>query len=407
MSKFTKKSMLILAAVLLVAGTQVKADDPLTEKLLKDYWSKSKGRTTTSFFAAEKERSPESVYAFALVKTYQNDVKMALRAIEVLEKMDAENPRTSSHRPIRLKVWLLLRQDRFDDATVALMKYVRETRKNPEVTDFEMRSVMMFAGKIVGFLDGPVANKVNQQNRDAAITMILEPADQQLRQAFDAGYTEVAQKYNGLMSQKQNVDAEAAEQDAKIQQAKYEALAAREKELAMTEQRVAAERANTRAAINKGLTDIARRDLTYSNPATYYSPSFIRTYRPVVVHSYGSHSSSMGSSAPRHHYATYRVGRPVLVRSGYSDLQARREVLAGHYAQLRDLGAGQMNALNRELKDVHNARQRTMNQKLRALKPSGKIVTRSVALKTKARSIMTYEAFPLEIERDILLAEVR
>lgn len=391
-----KYSFIILAVACLLACSHATATDQVSQRLLTEYWATTKGKVTTQYYATIQDKSPESVYAFALVKTRQHDVKMALRAIDVLQKMEPENA-----KPLRLKVWLQLRQDQFDPAMASLIQFVSLTQKDNSLSEFEKTEAMEFAGRIFGFLDGPVANKVNMGNRDAAINKVLAGITEREHKSFEIGYKSVADKFTSLMSEKLSVDSAAAEQDARIQQERYHALAEREKQLDQAEQRTARERENTRAAINKGLTDIARRDLTFANQQVHYRPYGYRPYRNVVV------TSGSSSKSGKTHLVGFTVRRPTYLRSPYHDLHARRNVLAGHYSQLRDLGAGQMNSLSKELKEISKAKNRTMNQKLRALKPSGKIVTKSVALKSKSRSIMTYEQFPLEIERQVMLASTK
>ena len=400
MFKTIQKSLIAIAVVGLMTTSTTFATDQVSHKLLTEFWSTTKGKETTRFFANQESRTPQAVYAFALVKAQQHDVAMALRATEVLATKDPTNP-----KPLRLKVWLELRQNKFEPALTSLAKFITLIEQDKDTTRFQKTQAYEFAGRIFGFLDGPVADKVDMGTRDETINQILDGLNEDMHQSFESGYSTVATKFKGMMSEKMRVDMDAAKQDAIIQKAKYNSLAEKEKQLHEAEQRTAAERRQTRNSINQGLTDIARKDLTYSNLQNRYRPYYGRPYRQILIH--GSGSSSSSSKAKHHHVVGFTVRRPILFGSHYNDLTARRNVLAGHYNELRNAGAGQMNSLNKELKEISKAKNRTMNQKLRALKPSGKMVTQSVALKSKAKSIMTYEKFPLEIERQLLLAATK
>lgn len=395
-----KNSLVLLAVTCLIGVQSAQATDQVSQELLNNYWSVGLKKQTDRYFAGQQDRTPESIYAYALVKTRQHDIKMAIKAIDVLQKMQPENA-----RPLRLKVWLELRYDKYEPALASLVNYMTLIKQDDSITGFERTAASEFAGRIFGFLDGPVGNKVNMGDRDAAMNAVLSGLSEQDYKAFEAAYAGVANKYNGLVSQKRQVDADAAAQDKVIQQAKYKSLVQREKQLHEAEQRTAMERQRTRAAINKGLTDIARKDLTYANRGTVLRPTFVRPHRKVLIHTSGGKKIVGGTKHP--HVVGFHVARPTYLRSSYYDQQARRDILAGHYNTLREVGAGQMNSLNKELKEISKAKQRTMGQKLRALRPSGKIVTKSVALKAKARSITTYEQFPLEIERQLLLATTK
>lgn len=397
-----KKSVLLLAVAAVIMANQVVANDQVSQQLLTEFWSTTKGKASTQYFAAQTDRTAESVYAFALVKTKQHDVKMALRAIEVLQKMEPKNG-----KPLRLKTWLQLRQDEVEAAMGSLIEYISLIDQDSRLSAFERKEAMEFAGRVLGFLDGPVAHKVNGGDRDAAVDQISARMTPEDGKAFEAGYTSVMNQFSGLMSEKVKVDADAAAEDAVVQQAKFASLAAKEKELHEAEQRTAKERERTRAQITKGLTDIARKDLTFANQPRVYGTYAVRSHYPLHHVTGGSASKSHMYKHGTGHKVVGYVARPWFRHAGYNDLYARRNILAGHYNELRDLGAGQMNSLSKELKEISKAKNRTMNQKLRALRPSGKIVTQSVALKSKARSIMTYEQFPLEIERQLLLAATK
>ncbi|MEE2641368.1 MAG: hypothetical protein VX768_12130, partial [Planctomycetota bacterium] len=94
----------MFAAILLLAlpCDGIQATDEVAKKLLTEFWSLTRKKEADRFYARSERPNPESVYAYALVKSRQHDVQTALEAIEQLHQMDDRNLQSW-----RLKTWLL------------------------------------------------------------------------------------------------------------------------------------------------------------------------------------------------------------------------------------------------------------------------------------------------------------
>ena len=122
---------LLVAGFFSVANLSVSstsfASDEVARKLLKDYWSHTRAQETDEFYKGVATKNANAIYAYALVKSRQHDIKSALAAIEELHKLDDKNP-----QPWRLKTWLLLRHDKFNQAAVNLEKYIAAVAKEKQ-----------------------------------------------------------------------------------------------------------------------------------------------------------------------------------------------------------------------------------------------------------------------------------
>ena len=95
------------------------------------------------------------------------------------------------------------------------------------------------------------------------------------------------------------------------------------------------------------------------------------------------------------------------IRGQLNAVMSDRIALRQQYAETNAIAANQLAAIQKDLKEVSRQQRITTNQKIRTTKPTKKIVTHSVSLKAKANSIVTYDQFPLEIERQLLLDRIK
>lgn len=386
-------SILLTLCGTLAVSNQLNAEDETAKQLLNSCWSVTKKRDADLLIKNEPNKTANAVWAYTLVKVRQHDVAKAIVAIEALEKIEPKNARTT-----RLKTWLLLRQSKFDSALISVSDFISLVNSDKKSSKGARERAYEFAGTVFGFLDGPVANRVNRVSRDSALLSVLVKVDVASQTAFDSAYQRVASKYGEIMYAKQEVDKSAAIQDAKVRQAKFEMLTEKEAQLQEAERRIGNERSNFRIAATENLANLQSQQLHLANQRTLFST------RAHLHHTnYDSKKTSSGSMNQRksHH------GKPRFSYGHVYGLHTHRNALDRQFHASRRFAAYQINSLNTELKEVSKAKQRTAGQKLRALKPTTKSDGQAVALRNRATSIKTYAQFPLELERQTLLSSVK
>jgi len=385
--------MLLILSCGFTSAVDLKAEDQTTKELLNRCWSVTKKRDADLLIKNKPNKTAKQVWAYALVKVRQHDIAKAMVAIEVLEKMDPKNTTT-----IRLKAWLLLRQSKFDAAMMSVSKFISLIESDKTVSSAGRQEAYTFAGTIFGFLDGPVADRINRTSRDSAIHSVLLNIDTTSQTAFDSAYQRVASKYGEIMNTKQEVDQAAAIQDAKVRQTKFAMLTEKEAQLQEAERRVGNERSEFRTAAIKSLANLRNQQLQWA-----YQPTLLASRIHVHHPNYVSHHTSRGGS----HQKVHHHGKPRFDYGHVYGIHSQKNAVDRQFHASRAFAANQINSLNQELKEISKVKQRTAGQKLRALKPTTKSDSQSVALRNRARSINTYAQFPLELERQLLLSSLK
>lgn len=393
------------------------ASDEEAQKLLKEFWSHTKKTETDAFFKTINVKTADVIYAYALVKSRQHDVQQALDAIDELHKLDDRNP-----QPWRLKTWLLLRQDRFNQAVVTLGKYIDVVRADKSLDDFNRTEAYRFAGRVFAYLDGPVKKKANTVTVDTQRRKVLFKLDADLLNAFTFDYSDVEDQYQKMMRDKQAHEDNFAKKDAVDRKIKFAQLKKVEEQLDETKTKLNEQSGDIRDEAKRELEEIRRLDLPLASQQGALESELSRVNSDLVFlisdyNYWNSRALRERNPGQRSNYY-FQAGRidgliiqqeleAAQIRSELNAVQAERIALRRQYAETNAIAANQLASIEREMNQVTRQQRITSNQKIRTTKPTQKVITHSASLKTQAMSIVTYDQFPLEIERQLLLDKLK
>lgn len=397
--------------------SESQATDEVAQRLLKEFWSHTKVRQTDLFYDTVEYKNQNTIYAYALVKSRQHDVKKALDAIDALQKMDATKP-----QPWRLKTWLLLRQDKFNGAVVSLGKYIDAVKADKTLDDFSRAEAYRFAGRVFAFLDGPVKSKTNKVSVDTLRRKVMFKLDPDLSNALTFDYNQVEMQYQKLMGDKQKHDDNFAKQDEKERRIKFAQLSQVEDQLSKSKTKLNEQSGTVAETANKELNAIRQQDVPLAqrqadleieladinqeliwlvNDLNYWNNQALRERDPLNRSFFFRRAGSVDGAIIRLELVARRI------RNERDLIVSERAALRRQFAATNAIASNQLASIDSELKDITRQQRVTSNQKIRTTKPTRKIITHSVSLKNKATSIVTYEQFPLEIERQLLLDKLK
>ncbi|MEC9092559.1 MAG: hypothetical protein VX438_07640 [Planctomycetota bacterium] len=389
------------------------ASDEVAKKLLKEFWSHTKQKQTDHFFEGVELKSEHAIYAFALVKSRQHDVARALAAIESLHEIHSSSPQSW-----RLKTWLLLRQDKFNGAAVSLGKYIEAVKADKTMDDFSRREAYRFAGRVLGFLEGPVESSVNLVTLDALKRRIFLKIDPELMKALQADSANVKATYRNLMESKAKHEENFARIDAQQRKIKFAQLSKLEVQLSKSKDQLNQQSGTVRTAATQELEGIRQQDIPLSSQQAVVESELNSINRELILlindYNYWNNLALREKDAVQRAYYFQQAGRidGLIIQQELRVSQIRRELdriqieriaLRRRLLAAQETASHQLASISKEIKDISKQERRASNEKMRAVKPTRKIITHSVSLKTRAKSIVTYEQFPLEIERQLLL----
>lgn len=411
-------SVLIFLFTLVLGGlTTTSASDEVAKKLLKDYWSHTRKKQTDQYYDSQEHKNRNAIYAYALVKSRQHDVKKALAAIESLHAIDDTNPQSW-----RLKVWLQLRYDKYNAAAVSLGKYIEKVKADKKLDDFSRADAYRFAGRVFGYLEGPVKRHISTVTVETIKGRILHKLDADLLNSFTLEYTAVEHQFNKLNGAKLKHEANFAEQDEKERKIKFTQLTQVEQQLSKTKEQLEEQSGTIRNAANQELEELRRMDLPLATRSADLESELGQVNAQLIffINDYNYWNNLAlreGDPALRALYFR-RAGRAdgliiqqelvaSSIRRELSAIDALRRALRQQYASTTASASNQLAAINRTKSNIAKQQHRTNMQKLKTTKPTKKIITHAVALKSKSQSIVTYDQFPLEIERQLLLDQLK
>lgn len=406
---------LVLSALLV--SENVQGNDEVARKLLTEYWSLTRKSETDQFYSTVKDRDFDTVYAYVLVKSRQHDVKTALAAIDDLHKLRPE------HWPSwRLKTWLLLRQDRFNAATVALGKFIDVVRADKDIDDFNRTEAYRFAGRVFGFLDGPVKGKADRSTMDIVKRKILFELDADLLNAFSFEYDDVIEQYETMMKQKTKHEEDFRKKDVQERKKKLEELNKQKAQLEKSSEDLIQQGGKIQQAASEQLAELQKRDRPLAARQAELESDLFQVNGNLAAlfadYNYWNTRALRESDPARRAYFFQQAGlidglilqqelTAASLRREINAIESDRRALRQQYAITGAIASSQLNAIDQRLRGVEQQKKITRNQTLRTTRPSRKIVTHAAALKAKAASIVTYDQFPLEVERQLMLDRLK
>jgi hypothetical protein len=368
---------------------------------------------------------PRVSYAYALVQMRNLKYDETRR---LLDETLAARPAYAAAR--RAKIWVLVITQNYSAALVEMEKLAKNSTADQPTSDarktVQLTSVSEaietppaeFLGRVMGFIDGPVARAVAEHVRSdfrKRIATQLSTADRQL---FEQAYDTVQKRFAEL-----SLDHEQTQADAKVDLEKRKERM--QKDVEQDRAAVAREKTGLQERGEKLVAD-AKRELgeldTQARPLVTRQARLeaqaaaitremaglqVEIERLLVLADTTEDASDAFAFRAAARRLTLALGRYDL------DLRAINGELAGLAAQRVQLAARRQAAVarnraeteqvDRRLSDLRVAERRIANDEKKANQPVAGSTAAVVAMAAKAKAFTTYEPFPFEEERAWLL----
>ncbi len=385
--------------------------------------------TTTSFRTAADAQSealfsaagrqPSAVYAAALVQIKQRRYAEAARLIdEVLARDEGNLPAW------RAKAWLLTVLKNYEGAMVAADQLAKLLPKDVAKTDEEdpIRHYVAFLGRLYGFLGGPAQASVSIDGRKESEKTVTGRLSEHRQVIFEEARDGVLQKFVELTDAKETVKDKAKEQaDAEREKTLAEIATQRDgnkekvKELEAKIDKFKKEHAKETEAVRKADAPLQSRLTSLGNQATSLNTQLINIDSQIVVVQanlaasrdqnvqnilfveLNRLSSLEGSTQAELFNINRQAGSVQQQRSDLAVRQQRADVaLANRVGQVDD-----------ELNAIAKKERRADIAEKRASKAGPATPQSALSLSAQASALITYDPFPLEQEKNRLLATLK
>lgn len=407
----------------------LKADDAAEREAIAKLLDVGWGATPKARLAADAQydviryqsgATPTALEASLLVLLAQRRYDEAVkRADELLEKRPADLTAQ------RAKIWIAVVTKNYSVAMLAADKLSQQLADDPPRAEDEQAihdELHAFLGRIFGFLGGPAAENVNQDDRKAAERQIADRITQTRRAKFEEARDGVVARFLDLTGDKdlerqRVIDQAAASRDKTLKEleSEKEAIAGRLKELDDRKNKLQTDLRDEVAEIAKDdqplVQELARLDArarTLNRDLLVYENEIGRLQAQLPNEMDPGRRQSIQFEIDRLFLASSRLESDLLsVRRLADGVQAQRAGLTARQRRAQTAAAEQAQKIDKEA--VNLAKRDRVNEALekRVNKAPSGTTSKTRALAAQATALSTYDQFPLEATRQRLLESLR
>ena len=395
---------------LLSPPTQPPGSDTIDsiQSLLTEHWARNSQNALASQKIYEDSKSRPAIVrvAYAVNRLQQNKTNEAKL---VAEKITEVFPRNLDGW--MLKAWLNALEDNFDTALVSIRALNKQLTTAPNLPMEIKSSVYFRMGSLIGYLEGPVAHRVNQNLLLTTTQSITNNAPRKHLKEFNAGRTQVLEKYIELkdsQTQKKNVElAKVAQRDQKTEKIlnlENESLSDSEKKLSEEIER-ARQDINTRISTleNQG-SEIEQERIAASFEIQKRQNRLQYLYEQLAVLNLGP-VGRIWVYDPRFEIRNieFQISQRQSDWNGYS---FRLRNINGEIARLQFTAQQQTNSLTRELKKLNGSRRRNLGRLARIAAGPQIADGKKNAMRIRITSLITYDEISEELYRQQILDQL-
>jgi hypothetical protein len=365
-------------------------------------------------------KDPQALEAAWLVLMQQR------RFDEALARLDEHLARQPEDRAaLRAKTWIQTVLKNYAAAFVSADRLSTLLAKDASATDDERAAhdeAIGFLGRLAGYLGGPAADVVNQEERKGLEKKCLARLDESKRPLFDDARNGVLAKFIEMTDE----SADAREKIAKTAKAEKERtlaelqtdkekLDAREKELEERRNKLNGEYKAELDEIAKQDQPLMTQQAQLNSRSALLSGDLLSTQSQIVTlqqlaaqeknvqrqQQYLNQANSLAFIAGRMEADLLGLNR--LIRG----VQTQRAALQSRRGQAQTSTANQVDRLNRELASLGKRERRNEGLEKKASRAGAPATSKIRSLSAQATALSTYDAFPLEATRARLLEALR
>jgi hypothetical protein len=418
-----------LALLVFVAAATADEDQvrlvQTVEEILDAGWEKplsafERSKETYDYHVAEAPgRSPWLHYAFALVNVKHRHYPEALK---LLDKTLALDETSLSAR--EAKIWLLIQLKRHEAAVVQLEQTAEAAGKAKDAAGVtpDLSETARYLGRMAGFLAGPLEGAVKAPRLDEAKAAITERLGESLAADFAAGVKEVEDQHTELFLTGEQARDEAKEADDKFKENEKQRLEDEKGNVAQRKEEIDALVAKIREETDADLSELDKRLDPLDRQLGQLNAQgeevrirLVQNEREISRWLDLADSTEDPGEQLRYRSEANRLsGFSVRLERDFAALDAQaRRVRAEAAALVEQRNTviqryeAEMKRLGREAGDLRKQVRRIEKDEKDAAKPSSGNVAAVRSLQAKAKSLNTYQPFPLEREKERVLKAVK
>jgi len=412
-----------LAALLLVfnAADSRAADAELTqevEKLFEIGWPasyKTRALADEQFGTIQQVKSGDvrAVYAYALVQIKQRRYPEADKLLGQLLDFDP----THLHAA-KAKAWLSMLAKNYTQSLVELDRLVQMKASS----DDDKLEAVRYAGRLVGYLEGPADGSVNEPTLQAAKRKIFSRLDDKQIAEFDKARDGVIEMHHSFSLEQEQTADEAKAQAEKDRERELKELESEQTQLEERRSEIAPEIEKLKSEAKTELKAIEDEDKPLAEQIRRLETEAIAIRREQTVFNsqiVGLQSQLNSTEDPnRINLIQSQINQASIISNRYDaqiralerqaqSIVAQRMKLKNDYDKMYASYASSIQKLGGELKEIDKQDKRNDSLQKKADKPASADLRRTRAIEARAKALSTYEDLSLDLEREWVLKSLR
>lgn len=377
------------------------------QHLLTERWPRTSPNALASQVFYEDLNSRPAIVrvAYAVNRLQQNKTTEARL---VAEKITENFPRNLDGW--MLKAWLDALEDNFETSLVSMLSLKNHLTDTGDLPMEIKSSIYARLGRLIGYMEGPVAHRVNQNLLFTTTQAITNNSPPKQLKEFNLGRTQVLEKYTEIknsQAQKKNEElSKVAERDKKIEQLlsrENESLLDSEVKLSEEIKRVRQD-ANARiSTLESQGSEIEQEQITASFEIQRRQNRLRYLHEQLAILNLGP-VGQLWIYDPRIEIRNieFQISQKRNEWNGYS---FRLRNISDEISRLQIATQQQTNLLTKELKKLNGSRRRNLGKLTRIASGPQIAVGKKNAMKIRATSLITYDEISEELYRQQILAQ--
>jgi hypothetical protein len=363
---------------------------------------------------------PKALTASWLVLMQQRRYDVALKRIdECLAKQPGD------YQALRAKAWTQAILKNHQGALLTADKISQQMTEEPPITktDAEQHEELIgFLGRLLGFLGGPVADVVNQEQRKNVERQIVGRLEESQKPLFEEARDGVLARHIELSDSKADERGKAIETAEADKEKTLQEVAAERDEIAGRAEELQSRTEKLQSELKDELAELERQDAPLASELARLDARATLLNRDLFAYQadidrFERLAASEKDPVRRQQYL-FEADRLIVIANRIDadlaginrlgrNVQSQRAALALRAQQAQANAAGQVARIDREMQDLAKRDKRADGIEKRAGRPATGTTSKVRSLGAQATALTTYDQFPLEAAREKLLESLR
>lgn len=308
-----------------------------------------------------------------------------------------------------LNIWFNTLEDNFDVALVnmqSLKQQIDKTKNLPETTKILIYKRL---GRLIGYMQGPVASRVNKDVLDGTIIKIADAVSPDVLKTFNESRDTVLKKYDDLLkTQATKTQVELAKVQAENEQKKI-SLERQNQLLEQTENQLIPEKARIRNAGYQQITTLEQQGSSIQQQLNAISVDIQDTQ--VNLQFMYADLAALTHPHARQYVSTYGLRNEIrnaqynlsILRNGGISLSNQLNGIGSQIVQTQNSVRHQLNDISKEISRVNGAKRRNLGKLAKIARGPKLADGKRSSMKIRATSLVTYDDLSEELYRKQIL----